>query len=115
MIIGKNEVNFAVRTFEFFYTSEVPHMRPVDQPTKSEELRRRCLMTVTFMCEVIRRSGSGNPNQFGRWFDAETTSWTYAPKSAANANAKSGQVKATLGQKKWYRLAKGEFPLSRTA
>jgi hypothetical protein len=72
-------------------------------------------MTVTFMCEVIRRSGSANPNQFGRWFDAETTSWTYAPKSAANANAKSGQVKATLGQKKWYRLAKGEFPLSRTA
>ncbi|OUL72144.1 hypothetical protein [Paraburkholderia hospita] len=72
-------------------------------------------MTVTFMSEVIRRSGSANPNQFGRWFDAQTASWTHAPKTTPNANAKIGQVKATLGQKKWYRLAKGEFPLSKTA
>lgn len=87
-------------------------MRAVDQPTKSEELRRRCLMTVVLMREVIWWSGTANPNQFGPWFDGQTVSWTYAPKSAANA--KSGQLKATRGQKKWYRLAKGEFGISQT-
>ncbi|SDQ22649.1 hypothetical protein SAMN05443245_0461 [Paraburkholderia fungorum] len=88
-------------------------MSTVDQPTKTEELRRRRLMAVTFMWEAIRRSGSANPNQFGRWFDAQTATWTHIPKSGSDANAKSGQLKATEDQKKWYPFAKGESPLSK--
>jgi len=64
------------------------------------------------MHELMRRTGSANPNQFAQWFDKATASWTDEKAQGREPNRKIKQVTATKEQKKWYRIARGQQTLS---
>lgn len=64
------------------------------------------------MHELMRRTGSANPNQFAQWFDEATASWTDVEAPSHKPSKRIKQVTATKDQKKWYRIARGQQPLS---
>lgn len=67
------------------------------------------------MHELMRRTGSANPNQFAQWFDDATASWTCEELQEHGPDEKIKQVTATKDQKKWYRIARGQQALSERA
>ncbi|CAJ7592234.1 Uncharacterised protein [Burkholderia pseudomallei] len=64
------------------------------------------------MHELMRATGSANPNQFAQWFDDATASWQSEHAQADMRDKKIKQVTATKDQKKWYRIARGQQALS---
>ncbi|CAB3799636.1 hypothetical protein LMG28688_04966 [Paraburkholderia caffeinitolerans] len=64
------------------------------------------------MHELMRRTGSANPNQFAQWFDEATASWTGEEAPSRKPNKRIKQVTATKEQKKWYRIVRGQQALS---
>lgn len=67
------------------------------------------------MHELMRRTGSANPNQFAQWFDDATASWTCEELHEDGPDEKIKQVTATKDQKKWYRIVRGQQALSERA
>lgn len=67
------------------------------------------------MHELMRRTGSANPNQFAQWFDDATASWTCEELQEHGPDERIKQVTATKDQKKWYRIARGQQALSERA
>lgn len=67
------------------------------------------------MHELMRRTGSANPNQFAQWFDEATASWTFEDAQGRGPGEEIKQVTATREQKKWYRIARGQQSLSEKA
>jgi hypothetical protein len=65
------------------------------------------------MHELMRRTGSANPNQFAQWFDDATASWTCDESHEHGPDEK--QITATKDQKKWYRITRGQQALSERA
>lgn len=65
------------------------------------------------MHELMRRTGSANPNQFAQWFDEATASWCDGAQGDGCDQTK--QVTGTKDQKKWYRIARGQQVLSSKA
>ncbi|WP_027776748.1 hypothetical protein [Paraburkholderia caledonica] len=64
------------------------------------------------MHELMRRTGSANPNQFAQWFDEATASWADVDVPSRKPSKKIKQVTATKDQKKWYPIIRGEQALS---
>jgi hypothetical protein len=69
--------------------------------TSTELQRRSCIRTIALMHELMRRTKSANTNQFAKWFDSATAHWSRPLKIEP-------QRPGTEGNKRWYRIVRGE-------